>query len=88
MSVYFILNIWTTPYSSFISGVGKIQVAMVSAVFKMILYIPVAIFMVKTFGTPGIMMSIILVNTLPNNILYTIQHKKIVNKTATGIWNK
>lgn len=88
MSVYFILNIWTTPYSSFISGVGKMQVAMVSAVFKMILYIPVAIFMVKTFGTPGIMMSIILVNTLPNNILYTIQYKKIVNKTATGIWNK
>lgn len=88
MSIYFILNIWTTPYSSFISGVGKMQVAMVSAIFKMILYIPIAIFMVKTFETPGIMMSIILVNTLPNNILYTIQYKKIVNKTATGIWNK
>lgn len=88
MSVYFILNIWTTPYSSFISGVGKMQVAMVSAILKMIVYIPIAIYMVKTFGTPGIMMSIVLVNTLPNNILYTIQYKKIVNKTAAGIWNK
>ena len=88
MSVYFILNIWTTPYSSFISGVGKMQVAMVSTIFKIILYIPIAIIMVKTIGTPGIMMSIILVNTLPNNILYTIQYKKIVNKTAIGIWNK
>lgn len=88
MSIYFILNIWTNPYSSFVTGVGKMQVAMVSAIFKMILYIPIAIFMVKTFGTPGIMLSIILVNTLPNNILYTIQYNKIVNKTATGIWNK
>lgn len=88
MTIYFILNIWTTPYSSFISGVGKMQVAMTSAIFKIILYIPIAIFMVKTLGTPGIMFSIILVNTLPNNILYTIQYKKIVNKTAKGIWNR
>ena len=88
MTIYFVLNIWTVPYSSFISGVGKMQVAMTSAIFKMILYIPVAIFMVKTLGTPGIMLSIILVNTLPNNILYTIQYNKIVNRTAKGIWNK
>ena len=87
MSIYFILNIWTTPYSSFIS-VGKMQMAMVLAIFKMVLYIPIAILMVKAFGTPGIMMSIILVNTIPNNILYTLQYKKIVNKTAAGIWNK
>ena len=88
MTIYFILNIWTTPYSSFISGVGKMQIAMTSAIFKMIIYIPVAIFMVKTFGTPGIMFSIIIVNTLPNNILYTIQYNKIVNKKAKGVWNR
>ena len=88
MTIYFVLNIWTTPYSSFISGVGKMQVAMISAVFKMVFYIPIAIFMVKSLGTSGIMLSIIIVNTLPNNILYTIQYKKIVNRTATGFWNK
>ena len=88
ITIYFVLNIWTTPYSSFISGVGKMQVAMTSAIFKIILYLPIAIFMVKTLETTGIMLSIILVNTLPNNILYTIQYKKIVNKTAIGIWNK
>ena len=88
MSIYFILNIWTTPYSSFISGVGKMQVAMVSAFFKMVFYIPLAVIMVKTLGTSGIMLSIILINTLPNNVLYTIQYKKILNKTASGIWNK
>lgn len=88
MTVYFILNIWTTPYSSFISGVGKMNVAMISGIIKIIIYIPVAIFLVKLLGTSGIMLAIILINTLPNNILYTIQYNKIVNKTATGIWNK
>lgn len=88
MTVYFIMNIWTTPYSSFITGVGKMQVAMIAAVFKIIFYIPIAIFFVKLMGTPGVMLSIILANTLPNNILYTIQYKKIINKTAKGIWNK
>ena len=88
MSIYFILNIWTTPYSSFISGVGKMQVAMISSICKMVLYIPIAIAMVQTLGTPGIMLSIILVNTLPNTLLFTVQYKTLVNKTASGIWNK
>lgn len=88
MTGYFILNIWTTPYSSFISGVGKMNVAMLSGIVKIIVYIPVAIFLVKLLGTSGIMLAIILINMLPNNVLYTIQYNKIVNKTATGIWNK
>ena len=88
MTVYFILNIWTTPYSSFISGVGKMNVAMLSAFIKIVVYIPVAILLVKTLGTSGIMLAIILVNTVPNNIIYTIQYNKIVNRTATGIWNR
>lgn len=88
MTAYFILNIWTTPYSSFISGVGKMNVAMVSSIFKIIVYIPVAILLVKSLGTCGIMLAIIIVNTLPNNILYTVQYNMIVNRRAKGIWNK
>lgn len=88
MTIYFILNIWTTPYSSFISGVGKMNVAMISSFVKIAIYIPVAIFLVKQFSTSGIMLAIIVINTIPNNILYTLQYKKIVNRTARGIWNK
>lgn len=88
MSLYFILNIWTTPYSAFISGVGKMNIAMWSNIVKIIVFFPIAIIIVKYLGTWGIMLAIILVNTIPNNVLYTIQYKKIVNRTATGIWNK
>lgn len=88
MSIYFILNIWTTPYSIFISGIGKMNVAMILSFVKIIVYIPVAVLMVKTLGTSGIMLAIIVVNTIPNNVIYTMQYNKIVNRTATGIWNR
>lgn len=88
MTIYFILNIWTTPYSSFISGVGKMNVAMISSFVKIIVYIPVAILLVKALGTSGIMLAIIVINTIPNNIIYTLQYNKIVNRTAAGIWNR
>lgn len=88
MSIYFILNIWSTPYSCFISGTGKMKLAMFIAVGKILLYVPFAICMVKTFGTIGLILSIIIINNLPNNILYKIQYSKIINNRATGIWNK
>lgn len=58
------------------------------AVGKILLYVPFAICMVKTFGTIGLILSIIIINNLPNNILYKIQYSKIINNRATGIWNK
>lgn len=88
MTIYFVLNIWTTPYSNFIGGVGKLNVAMILSILKIILYLPIAIVLVKMIGTTGVILSIIVVNTLPNNILFYIQYRKIVNKTAEGIWNK
>lgn len=88
LTIYFILNIWTTPYSSFISGVGKMNIAMILGILKIVLYLPVAIIFVKLFDTTGIIISIIIINTLPNNVVYHIQYKLIVNKTAKGIWNK
>lgn len=88
MTIYFILNIWTTPYSSFISGVGKMNVAMISNLVKTLIYLPTAILLVSSLGTYGIMIAIILINTLPNNIIYSIQYRKIVTKRAVGIWNR
>lgn len=64
------------------------NIAMILGILKIVLYLPVAIIFVKLFETTGIIISIIIINTLPNNIVYHIQYKLIVNKTAKGIWNK
>lgn len=88
MSIYFILNIWVSPYMNFISGVGKLTLTSIVSVGKIVLFIPTAIFMIKIYGTLGLLISIILINTIPNFIVGVSQYKRIINKTATGIWNK
>ena len=88
MSIYFILNIWVSPYMNFISGVGKLTITSIVSVGKIILFIPTAIFMIKIYGTLGLLISIILINTIPNFIVGVSQYRRIINKTAIGIWNK
>ena len=88
MSIYFILNIWVSPYMNFISGVGKLTMTSIVSVGKIVFFIPTAIFMIKIFGTLGLLISIILINTIPNFIVGISQYSRIINKTATGIWNK
>ena len=56
--------------------------------FKIVLFIPIAIFLVRIFGTIGLVAATILINTIPNLVFGGIQAKRIITGTATGIWNK
>lgn len=88
MSIYFILNIWVSPYWAFLSGVGKLDISLLLALFKIVAFIPAALLMIKKFDTVGMVVAIIIINTLPNFIFGIIQYRKIVNDKARGIWNK
>jgi O-antigen/teichoic acid export membrane protein len=86
--VYFILNIWSNPYLNFISGMGKMQATMYLSLIKIVVFFPVAISLVKMFGTIGLVVSIITVNTLPNLILGKYQTNLLLNKKESGVWSK
>jgi len=88
MTVYFIINIWNTPYLNFLGGVGKYNVMVILSFCKIILFIPVAITLVRLLGAKGMIISILLVNSLPNFIVGRIQYHLIINNKAKGIWNK
>lgn len=88
LCVFAIGNVWSAMYNCFIVGVGKAQVTMYLSLVKIIVYLPISIWLVKMYGTCGLVAALILVNTFPNIIMAYIQYKKIVNKTATGIWDK
>ncbi|MBR4157013.1 MAG: MATE family efflux transporter [Bacteroidales bacterium] len=88
MSFYFILNIWVSPYLNFLSGVGKLSISALLSIVKIILYIPVAVLLIKSFGTVGLLFAIIMVNTIPNLVISIIQFKLIMERKATGIWNR
>lgn len=88
MTMYFILNIWTVPYKYILSGVGKMYVTTIWSIIKVIVYIPSAIILVKSYGIYGLILAITFMSTLPDLIIGFIQYNLIVNKKARGIWNK
>lgn len=87
LAVYTAVLIYSTCYSSFLFGIGKIQLITVATVIEAVLYIPLAILLGHKFGLQGIVVSLILVNLL---CLFCnkIQFSKLSKGTAAGIWNK
>jgi O-antigen/teichoic acid export membrane protein len=72
---------------TFLNGIGKIKLQIYIVIAGSVLYIPLAIYMGKTFGTSGVLWSQSITFILSISI-YTIQCYKIVRQTAGGIWNK
>lgn len=86
----FMLNCaWNGIFTSFINGTGKIFIQMITGIFPLILWWPLSVLFVEhlNFGVTGFALCMLIFNLL-STIFTTIQVKKILNKTATGIWNK
>ena len=88
LTVFFILNIWSTPYINFLSGVGKMNIMMILSFAKIFIYFPLSIAFIKLFGICGIVWAIIIVNMAPNIVLGCTQYYLIINNKAKGIWNQ
>lgn len=88
MTAYFIFNIWVHPYTNFVGGVGKMNLSVILSFCKIVLFFPIAIIMIKQIGTIGLILSMLVVNTLPNLIFGVVQYNLIISGRAKGIWNK
>jgi O-antigen/teichoic acid export membrane protein len=78
---------WQTLHVFFLNGVGKIRLQLILVILSAIINIPLAIFLGREIGLPGI----ITANTIVfifMAIIFTIQYKKIVSETASNLWNK
>jgi O-antigen/teichoic acid export membrane protein len=89
MFIYVIIYLFASPYSSFLNGDGKIKLNFYLVVFQAISFLPYVYIFTKylNFGVAGIVIASI-VSELPIRISQPIQYQKIMNNTATGIWNK
>lgn len=88
MTIFFIVNIWNTPYINFLAGVGKMNVFVVASFCKIVIFFPVAIALIKLWGSVGLVTAILLINSLPNFIIGRFQFYLITQNKAKGIWNK
>lgn len=86
LALYVIMNAWTSIFSLFLNGSGKIKMQLYASMFGMILNIPMAIYLGKIFGIAGVILSGVILCSI-NMIIEPIQTNKLINNNASGIWN-
>lgn len=86
--IYFITFTFGGVFNMFINGVGKVKLQMYSSIVGAVLFIIVAITLIKhtSLGISGLVIASIISN-FNGIIIAPIQYKKIINNKATGIWN-
>ncbi len=87
--VYIGIMNWSSIFSNFLNGVGKIRLQMTFAPLVAIINISLSILFIKVFHFD--ITAIPIANALSLSLgafLGFIQYNKIINKKAVGIWNK
>jgi O-antigen/teichoic acid export membrane protein len=81
-----LINAWNGIFSQFLNGVGKIKIQLIIGVVASIINIPLAVWLGKSIGLEGILLSNIILG-LSTVFIYPVQYKRIINGTAHGIFN-
>ncbi len=87
MAFHVIIMTWNMIYVQFLNGIGKIQLQLYSGVFGTILIIPLTIVLARHLEITGVVLASCILGLINTSWTY-IQYKKIINRTAKGIWNK
>lgn len=87
MWLYFISSSFGSIFVFFINGTGKVFLQFLTSIIAPILFIPLAIFLGRYFGQAGLIYSSILCNVY-GIFIAPLQYRKIIQQSATGIWNK
>lgn len=85
--VWNIIIAWNAIFVHFINGVGKVTLQLIIGVSAAIINIPLAIFLGNLIGIEGIYIGNILLSLI-TVIIYPIQYKKLLNGTASGVFNR
>lgn len=85
VALYVIAFCWMNLNGTLIVGMGKLKIQTYLCVFGMIVHIPFSLLLSKFFGPYGVLVSLTAI-TFIYAIVVRVQVKKILNKTATGLW--
>lgn len=85
---FHLCNIWTTLWTQLLSGFGKIRLQLICSSLCCISYLPLGIWGCKHFGLIGLLVASILSFTFFTSWFGIIQVNKLINRTASGIWDK
>jgi O-antigen/teichoic acid export membrane protein len=86
MCLYTITIIWQAIHVQLLNGIGKIKLQLYMGIIGSVVNIPLSVFLGKKLGVAGVTFSNVILFVIMGT-LFSIQTKKIINKTATGIFN-
>jgi len=87
VALYVITYLYSGLNANIINGIGKIKLQLIFSNITMVINIPLAILLGKKFGVAGVIMPSVLFNLI-SIIIYVTQVNKLLNKSATGVWNQ
>lgn len=89
IALFILLTTYNMVYSLFLNGVGKLKVQLYTAIISIVINIPLSIILASYFnlGVSGVILATC-ISVSYSTLLKIIQYKKIINKSATGIWAK
>lgn len=85
---FHICNIWSTLWTQLLCGFGKIRLQVICSTLCCLSYLPMGIYGCKHYGLVGLLGASLISFALFTSWFGIIQVKKLINHTATGIWNK
>lgn len=85
VGIYMAIHSWHTLQVELINGIGSIKLQTYITLIGTIIYIPLAIILGNYIGAIGVIYSMSIISSI-YAIIFTIQIKKLLNKTAKGIW--
>ncbi len=88
MAVYIFILIYSMQYSYFINGIGKLRLQLIFSIAAAILFVPAAYLVAKMTNNIIWFMAVMCIVNTPGMIVNRIQFTKLINKNATGLWNK
>lgn len=89
MALFVALKTFNDIYVSFLNGVGKISLQLILSCISIIVNIPLSIYLADYLGLglAGVILATCCSLVL-SVIFFPIQYYKIINNSATGIWNR
>lgn len=85
---FHICNIWSTLWTQLLCGFGKIRLQVIFSTLCCLSYLPMGIYGCKHYGLIGLLVASLISFVLFTSWFGIIQVNKLINQSATGLWNK
>jgi O-antigen/teichoic acid export membrane protein len=89
MALYVLVYCWSSIYANFLSGVGKIRLQLYVGIIAALVVVPLSVLLAQRVfhGSAGIVFAVCIL-LLPSCFLWPAQVRRLLSRSARGIWNQ